>query len=71
MRKTIGEINTTQFTDSQVMTVSFEISDDDWCLLRQSETWNRIENFLVESGNRDNRMSLIEKVNLLETGCYK
>ena len=68
MRETVGEIKTGQFTNSSVVTVSFEIFDSDWCLVRQSETWNRIENFLSESGNKDNQMTLTEKVNLLEIG---
>lgn len=64
----IGEVNTKQFTNSPVVTVSFEISDADWCLFQQSETWNRIANFLAVSGKKDNQMTLIEKVDLLEKG---
>lgn len=67
----IGDINTKQFVNSPVVTVSFEISDADWCLFRQSKTWNRIENYLAESGKRGSQMSLIEKVNLLESGECK
>lgn len=64
----IGEIKTSQFIDSGVVRVSFEVSCDDWCLIQQSDTWKRIENFLAVSGSKDNPMSLIEKVNLLEMG---
>ena len=62
-----GDVTTSQFVNSPVITVSFEIFDCDWYLLEQSETWKRIQNFLEVSRNKDNRMSLTERVNLLET----
>lgn len=70
MRKIIGEIKTSQFIDSGVVRVSFEVSCDDWCLIQQSETWKRIENFLAVSGTTGKLMTLVEKVNLLE-GCLE
>lgn len=65
------EIKTEQFVNSPVVTVSFDVLHDDWCLIQQSETWKRIENFFEVSGNRDNQMTLTEKINLLETGQCK
>lgn len=65
-----GEITTTQFANSQVVKVSFEVLRDDWCLLLQSESWKRIQNFLVVSEKEGSRMSLKEKVNLLEGECW-
>lgn len=63
-----GEISTYQYVNSEVIQVSFEVSDDDWCLIQQSENWKRIQNFLEVSESKGNQMSLIDKVNLLEKG---
>jgi len=60
------ETITKQWTGSSKKTVSFEISDDDWCLLQMSEPWDRIQRFLDESESRGNQMSLKERVDLLE-----
>lgn len=57
---------TEQYVNSSRVRVSFEVSSDDWCLIQQSETWNHIQSFLEESESKGSRMSLKEKVNLLE-----
>nr|DAT47348.1 MAG TPA: hypothetical protein [Caudoviricetes sp.] len=59
---------TEQFVNSRQVEVSFSVFDDDWYLIRQSETWKRLENFLEETKNKHNQMSLTERVNLLESG---
>lgn len=59
---------TEQFVNSRQVEVSFSVFDDDWYLIRQSETWKRLENFLEETKNKHSQMTLMEKVNLLETG---
>ena len=48
------------------VTVSFSLSEDDWCLIRQSSPWGRILRYLAESQRQDSRMSLTERVDLLE-----
>lgn len=62
---------TEQFANSRQVEVSFSVFDDDWYLIRQSETWKRLENFLEETKNKHSQMSLTEKVNLLEAGKKK
>lgn len=47
--------------------VSFELSCDDWCLIRQSTHWKRILAFVEESEKRGSRMTLKEKTDLLES----
>ena len=64
-----GDIITSQYVNSSVIQVSFEVSENDWCLIQQSGNWKRIRNFLVVSGNKGSQMSLIDKVNLLEKGA--
>lgn len=59
---------TEQFVNSRQVEVSFSVFDDDWYLIRQSETWKRLENFLEEAEKNRSQMTLMEKVNLLETG---
>lgn len=66
-----GEITTEQYANSSQVKVSFEVSDDDWCLIRQSETWHRLGNFLAGTGSKHIQMSLTEKVRLLEEGQKK
>lgn len=66
----IGEIKTSQFINSATVKVSFEVPCEDWCLIQQSETWKRIEDFLAVSGSPCKQMTLVEKVNLLE-GCLE
>lgn len=43
VRKMIGEIKTSQFIDSGVARVSFEVPCDDWRLLQRSRVWKCIE----------------------------
>ena len=57
---------TEQYVNSSQVKVSFGVLSDDWCLIQQSETWKRLESFLVETKSKHNQMSLREKVNLLE-----
>lgn len=66
-----GTFTTEQYVNSSQVKVSFSVSSDDWCLIQQSETWCRLSNFLAETGNKHNQMSLIEKVCLLEAGKKK
>ena len=58
--------STSQYVNSSQVKVSFEVSDDDWCLIQQSETWKRLQSFLEETKSKQNQMSLREKVVLLE-----
>ena len=62
------DIIESKYINSSKMTVSFEVSSDDWCLIQQSENWKRIQNFLVVSESKGNQMSLTDKVMLLEKG---
>ena len=62
------EVQTIQYINSPKVTVSFEASNDDWCLIQQSENWKRIQNFLEVSESKGNQMCLIDKVRLLEMG---
>lgn len=62
------EINTERYINSSKVTVSFEASDDDWCLIQQSENWKRIQNYLEVSESKGSQMCLLDKVRLLETG---
>ena len=39
-------VTTRQYVNSPKVTVSFEVSSDDWCLIQQSESWKRIECFV-------------------------
>lgn len=55
-----------QNTNSDTVKVSFEVSCDDWYLIKQSETWNHLQNFLEMSENRIGHTPLTEKVALLE-----
>lgn len=55
-----------QNTKSDTVKVSFEVSCDDWYLIKQSETWNHFQNFLEMSENRIGHTPLTEKVALLE-----
>ena len=64
----VRDVVTSQYANSSVIQVSFEASEDDWCLIQQSENWKRIQNFLEVSESKGNQMSLIERVNLLEKG---
>lgn len=59
---------TEQFVNSRQVEVSFSVFDDDWYLIQQSETWKRLEKFLEEAEKNRSQMTLMEKVNLLETG---
>jgi len=40
------DVTTQQYINSPKVTVSFEVSSDDWCLIQQSESWNEIERFV-------------------------
>lgn len=64
----MGVIETSQYVNSPVVTVSFQILDSDWCLLEKSKIWRRIENFLAETGKGSSRMSRKEKKALLVKG---
>lgn len=57
-----------QFINSDSVKVSFEVPCADWCLIQQSENWQRIQNFLEVSESRGSQMSLTDKVRLLEKG---
>lgn len=59
-------IETRQLINSEVAKVSFEIYENDLCLLQMSETWKRFQNFLEETQNKSSQMSLREKTDLLE-----
>lgn len=63
--------STEQYANSSQVKVSFRVSSDDWCLIQMSETWQRLRNFLEETKNTSNRMSLIDKVDLLEKGVRR
>lgn len=63
--------STEQYANSSQVKVSFGVSGDDWCLIQMSETWHRLRNFLEETKNTSNRMSLIDKVDLLEKGVRR
>lgn len=60
------EIVESQFINSDSVKVTFEVSCDDWYLIKQSETWNHLQNFLEMSENRIGHTPLTEKVALLE-----
>lgn len=62
------DIIESKYINSSKMTVSFEVSSDDWCLIQQSETWKQLRNFLEVSESRGSQMSLIDRVTLLEKG---
>lgn len=62
------DIIESKYINASKMTVSFEVSNDDWCLIQQSENWKRIQNFLAVSESKGNQMSLTDKVMLLEKG---
>lgn len=64
-----GVFVTEQYVNSSQVKVSFGVSDDDWCLIQQSETWNRLQNFLEETKNKHSQMSMREKAKLLEGGA--
>lgn len=59
-----GWIATKNITSPQKWTVSFEIYDNDWCLLQKTEFWKQFENFLTETQNKNSRMSQQEKKDL-------
>lgn len=54
------------FVNSDSVKVTFEVSRDNWYLIKQSETWNHLQNFLEMSENRIGHTPLTEKVALLE-----
>ena len=62
------EVETMEFIHTGKVKVSFEVSQNDWCLVQQSKCWQHIQNFFEVSENKDSQISLIERVNLLETG---
>nr|DAP79980.1 MAG TPA: hypothetical protein [Caudoviricetes sp.] len=58
------EITTEQFVNSDSTRVYFSVHNDDWCLIQQSDAWNKIISFLSESEKR--QLSYEEKMDLLE-----
>ena len=62
------DVTTRQYINSPKVTVSFEVSSGDWCLIQQSECWKRIQNFLEVSENKESQMCLTDRVKLLERG---
>nr|DAV35779.1 MAG TPA: hypothetical protein [Caudoviricetes sp.] len=62
------DVTTQQYINSPKVTVSFEVSSDDWCLIQQSESWKHIQNFLEVSESKGSQMCLTDRVMLLEKG---
>lgn len=58
------EITTEQFVNSDSTKVSISVHSGDWCLIEQSDAWNKIISFLSESEKR--QLSYEEKMDLLE-----
>lgn len=58
-------VTSLQYVNSAVVQVSFGIYESDWYLLQESGIWNRFCDFLEETQNRSNQMSLQEKIDLL------
>lgn len=63
-----GSYSTEQFVNSENVYVEFKVREDDWNLIQQSEPWKRLAKFLEEAEKNRSQMTLMEKVNLLETG---
>ena len=61
------DVTTHQYINSPKVTVSFEVSSDDWCLIQQSESWKRIQNFLEVSESKGSRMCLSKVDELIDT----